>query len=112
MGDFDVGDLGAGGPDELPGAGRALLYPGGVSEVEILLPLRLRRFASKAGPARREPLRHDRRGHRASAAIGELVLWEGAQDDRLLELAAVARREHVDRERDVLARTRARPASA
>ncbi len=49
MGDFDVGDLGPEDPTSYPAPGQLLLYPGGVSEVEILFPYGDTCFASKAG---------------------------------------------------------------
>ena len=49
MGDYDVGDLGLEDPTSYPAPGELLLYPGGVSEVEILFPYGDTCFASKAG---------------------------------------------------------------
>ena len=49
MGDYDVGDLGPEDPTSYPAPGQLLLYPGGVSEVDILFPYGDTCFASKAG---------------------------------------------------------------
>ena len=80
MGSFDVGDLGPEDPTSHPAPGELLLYPGGLSEVEILFPYGDTCFASKAGQLAGN--------HSATVvdslehlpAIGELVLWQGAQD--------------------------------
>ena len=58
MGDYDVGDLGPEDPTSYPAPGELLLYPGGVSEVEILFPYGDTCFASKAGQLAGQPLRH------------------------------------------------------
>jgi hypothetical protein len=68
-----------------PAPGELLLYPGGISEMEILVPYGACIFASKVGQLAgnhfatitdRELLRQ----------VGRLVIWEGAQDFAL-ELA-------------------------
>ena len=70
------------GPDQLPAPGELLIYPGGVSETEILFPYGDTCFASKAGQLAGQPLRHVVEGLEHLPAIGELVLWHGAQPIR------------------------------
>ena len=79
LGDFDLG-VGFEDATSYPAPGEILLYPGGYSETEILLPYGGIHFASKLGQLagnhfltvteRRENLR----------PLGEMTLWEGAQD--------------------------------
>jgi hypothetical protein len=85
MGDFDVGDLGPEDPTSYPEPGELLLYPGGVSEVEILFPYGDTRFASKAGQLAGNHFATIVEGVEHLRAIGEVVLWEGAQDIRFSE---------------------------
>jgi hypothetical protein len=70
-----------------PGPGELLVYPGGISEMEILVPYGACIFASKVGQLAGN--------HFATIAaedrellkqVGRLVVWEGAQDFAL-ELA-------------------------
>jgi hypothetical protein len=82
MGDFDVGDLGPEDPTSYPAPGELLLYPGGLSEVEILFPYGDTCFASKAGQLAGNHFATVVEGIEHLSAIGELVLWEGAQDIR------------------------------
>src|SRR3954449_10010504 len=79
MGDYDVGDLGPEDPTSYPAPGELLLYPGGVSEVEILFPYGDTCFASKAGQLAGNHLATVVAGAEDLPAIGQLVLWEGAQ---------------------------------
>jgi Protein of unknown function (DUF3830) len=83
MGEFDVGDLGLEDPTSYPAPGQLLLYPGGVSEVEILFPYGETCFASKAGQLAGNVFATVVEGTEHLPAIGELVLWEGAQPIRL-----------------------------
>jgi Protein of unknown function (DUF3830) len=87
MGSFDVGDLGLEDPTSYPAPGELLLYPGGLSEVEILFPYGDTRFASKAGQLAGNHVATVVDGLEHLPAIGELVLWEGAQDIRFSETA-------------------------
>ena len=80
MGDYDVGDLGPEDPTSYPAPGQLLLYPGGVSEVEILFPYGDTCFASKAGQLAGNHFATVVDGLEHLPAIGELVLWHGAQD--------------------------------
>ena len=82
MGDYDVGDLGPEDPTSYPAPGELLLYPGGVSEVEILFPYGDTCFASKAGQLAGNHFATVVEGVEHLAAIGERVLWQGAQDIR------------------------------
>ena len=83
MGDFDVGDLGPEDPTSYPGAGELLLYPGGVSEVEILFPYGHTCFASKAGQLAGNHFATVVEGREHLAEIGERVLWQGAQEIKI-----------------------------
>jgi hypothetical protein len=82
MGDFDVGGLGLEDPTSYPAPGELLLYPGGLSEVEILFPYGDTSFASKAGQLAGNHFSSVIEGLEHLPAIGELVLWQGAQDIR------------------------------
>lgn len=82
MGSADAGDLGFEDPTSYPAPGELLLYPGGLSEVEILFPYGDTRFASKAGQLAGNHLATVVEGAEHLAAIGEAVLWEGAQPIR------------------------------
>jgi hypothetical protein len=79
LGDFDFGV-----PREnqinAPAPGQLLLYPGGVSETEILFPYGECRFASKFGPLEGNHFITIVEGGEQLAALGQLVLYEGAQE--------------------------------
>ncbi len=85
MGDFDVGGLGPEDPTSYPAPGELLLYPGGLSEVEILFPYGDTCFASKAGQLAGNHFATVVEGLEQLPAIGELVLWQGAQPIRFEE---------------------------
>ena len=85
MGDFDVGDLRPEDPTSYPAPGELLLYPGGASEVEILFPYGDTCFASKAGQLAGNHFATVVEGAGDLPAIGELVLWHGAQPIRFEE---------------------------
>ena len=68
-----------------PAPGEILLYPGGVSETEILLPYGSTRFASKAGQLAGNHFATIVEGAEQLRALGERVLWEGAQPIRFAE---------------------------
>jgi hypothetical protein len=63
-----------------PGAGELLLYPGGISETEILFPYGATLFASKMGQLAGNHFATIDTGRERLKELGRLVLWEGAQD--------------------------------
>ncbi len=63
-----------------PGAGQLLLYPGGISETEILFPYGFCCFASKAGQLAGNHFATIDEGKEQLAELGRRILWEGAQD--------------------------------
>jgi Protein of unknown function (DUF3830) len=62
-----------------PAPGELLLYPGGVSETELLFPYGHCAFASKAGPLAGNHFASLSDGFEQLPALGRLTLWEGAQ---------------------------------
>jgi hypothetical protein len=79
MGDLDVG-IGPENATSYPAAGELLLYPGGVSETELLFPYGHTCFASKAGQLAGNHFATILDGGERLQELGELVLWHGAQD--------------------------------
>jgi len=79
MGDLDVG-IGPENATSYPAAGELLLYPGGVSETELLFPYGQTCFASKAGQLAGNHFATIVEGGERLQELGELVLWHGAQD--------------------------------
>ncbi len=79
MGDLDVG-VGPENATSYPAAGELLLYPGGVSETELLFPYGHTCFASKAGQLAGNHFATIVAGGERLQELGELVLWHGAQD--------------------------------
>ncbi len=73
-------DLGYENATSYPAPGQLLLYPGGVSETEILFPYGPTVFASKMGQLAGNHFASIEGGAEQLAALGKLVLWEGAQD--------------------------------
>jgi len=63
-----------------PAPGELLLYPGGVSETELLFPYGHTCFASKAGQLAGNHFATIVQGAERLQELGELVLWHGAQD--------------------------------
>jgi hypothetical protein len=63
-----------------PAPGHLLLYPGGISETEILFPYGSTLFASKAGQLAGNHFATIEDGADQLSALGKLVLWKGAQD--------------------------------
>jgi hypothetical protein len=84
FGELDVG-LGPENATSYPAAGEILLYPGGVSETEILFPYGPTCFASKAGQLAGNHFATIVDGGEQLHALGERVLWEGAQPIRFEE---------------------------
>jgi hypothetical protein len=79
LGDLDLG-LTPENHTSYPAPGDVLLYPGGISETEILLAYGAVSFASKVGPLAGNHFLTIVEGREQLAALGRLVLWEGAQD--------------------------------
>ena len=69
-----------------PSAGQVLLYPGGVSETEILISYGPTNFASKAGQLAGNHFLTIVSGLEQLGELGRLVLWRGAQS---IEIAAL-----------------------
>jgi hypothetical protein len=84
LGELDVG-VGLEDPTSYPQAGELLLYPGGLSETEILFPYGQTCFASKAGQLAGNHFATVVEGREHLTEIGERVLWQGAQDISLVE---------------------------
>jgi uncharacterized protein DUF3830 len=79
FGDLEVG-LGYENHTSYPAPGHLLLYPGGISETEILFPYGATVFASKMGQLAGNHFATIEDGIEQLAALGKVVLWEGAQD--------------------------------
>jgi hypothetical protein len=57
-----------------------LLYPGGISETELLFPYGSTMFASKVGQLAGNHFATITQGQEQLPEIGKLTLWQGAQD--------------------------------
>jgi len=79
LGAFDFG-LGYENNTSYPAPGEFILYPGGVSETEILMAYGGVQFASKAGQLSGNHFLTITEGKENLMALGKLCLWEGAQD--------------------------------
>jgi Protein of unknown function (DUF3830) len=79
LGDFDVG-VGHENHTSHPAPGQVLLYPGGISETEILLPYGGCRFASIVGQLAGNHFLTVVEGGERLRELGEMTLWQGAQD--------------------------------
>ena len=86
FGELDVG-IGPENATSYPAPGEVLLYPGGLSETEILFPYGPTCFASKAGQLAGNHFLTIVEGREQLAELGEKVLWEGAQPIRFVEVA-------------------------
>ena len=79
-----LGDLAVGvGPENAthtPKPGQVLLYPGGISETEILVPYGQTAFAAKTGDLAGNHFLTIADPAGLLAEIGRRALWEGAQD--------------------------------
>ena len=84
LGKLELG-LGYENPTSYPAPGQVLLYPGGISETEILLAYGAVQFASKVGVLAGNHFLTVVEGSENLAALGRKVLWEGAQE---IEFAA------------------------
>jgi hypothetical protein len=83
MGDTKVGagnGLGYENHTSHPAPGQVLIYPGGISETEILFPYGSTSFSSKVGQLAGNHFATVIEGNDQLAEIGRLTLWEGAQD--------------------------------
>jgi hypothetical protein len=68
-----------------PGPGELLVYPGGLSEVEILFPYGATSFASKMGQLAGNHFATIEEGRERLEDLGRLVVSDGAQDIRFTE---------------------------
>ena len=78
LGDLDFG-VGYENHTSYPAPGQIILYPGGISETEILLAYGGVHFASKMGQLAGNHFITLTSGHETLAELGRLCLWEGAQ---------------------------------
>jgi len=85
FGELNVG-VGPENATSYPAPGEILLYPGGISETEILFPYGPTRFASKAGQLAGNHFATIVEGGEQLAELGPKVLWEGAQPIRFAEI--------------------------
>lgn len=69
-----------------PAPGQVLVYPGGISEMEILFPYGATLFSSKVGQLAGNHFATVVEGSLHLADLGRLTLWEGAQDFAIEEL--------------------------
>ena len=79
FGDLDLG-LGPENATCYPNPGEIVLYPGGISETEILLAYGYVSFASKAGALAGNHFATIVEGGENLRPLGTKFLWEGAQD--------------------------------
>ena len=77
FGELDVG-VGPENATAYPAPGELLLYPGGVSETELLFPYGATSFASKAGKLAGNHFATVVEGGDRLRELGRRVLWEGA----------------------------------
>jgi hypothetical protein len=73
-------DLGYENHTSYPAPGHLLLYPGGVSETEILFPYGSTMFASRVGQLAGNHFATIYEGNEQLSELGKRVVWEGAQD--------------------------------
>ena len=84
FGELDVG-IGAENATSYPAPGELLLYPGGISETELLFPYGPTCFASKGGQLAGNHFATIVEGEERLADLGPKVLWEGAKPIRFAE---------------------------
>ena len=70
----------------VPGPGELLLYPGGISETEVLFPYGISRFACKDGPLEGNHFLTVVEGGERLPELGQLLLRKGAQPIRFEEV--------------------------
>ena len=78
LGELDLG-LGYENHTSYPAPGQVILYPGGVSETEILLAYGGVRFASKVGQLAGNHFLTVVEGLENLTPLGKITLWQGAQ---------------------------------
>lgn len=78
--DLDLSGLGPENPTSHPAPGQLLLYPGGLSETEILFPYGATLFASRVGQLAGNHFATVTAGREHLAEVGRRVLWRGAQE--------------------------------
>ena len=79
LGDTDMG-VPAENQTSYPAPGQMILYPGGISETEILLAYGSVHFASKVGQLAGNHFLTITEGRENLRPLGEQALWQGAQD--------------------------------
>ena len=79
LGALDLG-LSSENATSYPRPGEIILYPGGVSETEVLIAYGYTNFASKAGQRAGNHFLTIVSGHAQLAELGRMTLWKGAQD--------------------------------
>jgi hypothetical protein len=84
FGELNVG-IGPENATSYPSPGELLLYPGGVSETELLFPYGHACFASKAGQLAGNHFATVVEGLEHLPELGRRALWEGAQNIRFAE---------------------------
>ena len=84
LGDLQTG-IGPENANSYPGPGELLLYPGGLSETEILFPYGATCFASKMGQLAGNHFATIEEGRESLVEHARLDVWEGAQDIRFSE---------------------------
>jgi hypothetical protein len=85
MGDLDLG-IGPENATSYPSPGELVLYPGGVSETELLLAYGYVAFASKAGALAGNHFATIVEGQENLRELGRRMLWTGAQEIAFREL--------------------------
>jgi Protein of unknown function (DUF3830) len=78
FGELEVG-IGPENATSYPSPGELLLYPGGISETELLFPYGACCFASKAGQLAGNHFATLVEGHEHLRELGRRTLWDGAQ---------------------------------
>ena len=86
FGELDL-DLGYENHTSYPAPGHLLLYPGGISETEILFPYGSTVFASKMGQLAGNHFATIYEGIELLPELGRIVMWEGAQEITFTEQA-------------------------
>ena len=79
LGDLQTG-IGFENHTSYPGSGQLLIYPGGISETEILFPYGSTAFGSKVGQLAGNHFATIEGGKELLVELGRRVLYEGAQE--------------------------------